>query len=184
VMIMLRHKIVLLILAISLSLVPSVSAAPNIVDMGPYKVYFDVGQYAGDYSIQIFPTDYSETPSGNERTFYRSVLSDSTTGDTLEIHVSAIDSPNVMPPDDMLSLKSIMNLVPEGFLYISSEDRIIDDNPGVVIEARSYDGKATEYVAAYTLTKENNTNVYIISSWPWYPDTAMLLDTIHVERRE
>jgi len=172
---------IMLLIATAISLVSFANAVPNIVDMGPYKVYFNVGQHAGDYTVRIFPPDYSEILSGDKQTSYRFVLTNSITGDILEICVSAIDTPNALSAADRLSLKSIMNLVPEGFIYVNSADRVIDNNPGVVIEARSYNGKITEYIAVYTLTKENDTSITLISSWPWYPDTINMLNSIHVE---
>ncbi len=181
-----ERMVILLILAVSSASIAY--ATSDIVDMKQYKVFFDIGQHGKDYNANIFPPDYSEGSSGEKQTSYRFILENSTSGDILTVRIMAVEKAYVPFTAldsftiDTLSLKSIMNLVPEGFAYISSDRRVIDGRLGVVIKAKNLDNRKTGYFAQYSLPGENDIIITVLSYWPWYPDTLKLLDTIHVER--
>lgn len=171
---------VLLVLAISLIAV--VNAVPDSVVMGPYKVSFDIGQKPGvDYTAGNITTASGETLDGYPETFYDAALINTTSGWRVNIGINYMNLPVKLSPS-----------IPGERTYLESEfgsywtlnrwiDRTIDKIPGELAEVKNPAGSLA-YVAVYCLPGENDTLVEIWSFWPWYPDTAKLLDTIHIER--
>lgn len=175
-------KMVIGLIVMAISLIAIANAAPDNIVMGPYNVSFDIGQRGVGYTVYTLPPKYSETLSGYKEASYYFVLLNSTAGNTAVVEIRTTDEPANEITPDWFGEDALRSTLPSGLDYVKSAHRVIDGNPGVVVEAFSPAEKTKSYFVSYKITKENSTDVTIVTRWPWYPDTAKLLDTIHVER--
>jgi hypothetical protein len=181
-----KLKRIALSVLIVLILSTIVSAVPDSVVTGPYKVSFDIGlKNNSDYLALSADPKESELLSGGKYTAYSMGISSKKGGVTITIKKFEEKFPIVDGPTMNLLLISQMEDNPRISNFASAE-RTID---GVASAVASFsekfesgsieDGYWTWYQPLFDPT---HTFVYIKSSLPWDEGTLNLLKTIHVEK--
>jgi hypothetical protein len=169
-----------LILILSLLLMSVSSAKQESLIMGPYKVSFDLNT-TQKYEINNTEVKYGETYGGTEYVRYnREVKNNSNLGVIIQTTYYT-DTMNKDVYDSKSDLETVFQNL-DNYYNIKSYERLIDDQPGALVVGKNLEGDSL-FAAGYwpKLNLSGDTQMVIISTYPWENGTLSLLKTIHVE---
>lgn len=177
-----RKTITFALLAVLLA--SAVSAAPVIMELGPYHLYFDPDSMT-NHTVQAQEPIPSKTYAGIDYVDY-SIIIDHDDG-WIVINVTDYHSP--VPADNKVT-KEMTRKAPLGlahYLIVDTREELIDRHSGFVTTFEDLSGKDV-FQAAYWLDRYLDPGGYlgqsscrIASSSPWEA-TKKLLTTVHLER--
>lgn len=165
-----------------------VSAVPDSVVTGPYKISFDIGLTRSDYNVTVAPPVMDETLGGDKRTDYSVRIANRTgLGRGASISVRTIENGNagVLTGSDIAQALSLQYTNDPRYSNIQTAARTIDGVSGAVLSVNyATDSRTviTGYEAMYPLAFDRSSIVDIYSLYPWNEGTLQLLKTIHIEK--
>ena len=164
---------------------------PEEVDLGEYRVYFDLGINKSEYEMEIADPIYSETLGGEER-IERNINIAEKENDDFEIGVASIRIFKIKNTELKINQEDqregIYELIGKGIeVYdVYTDHRSIDGKDGIIAEAKMglkspVYGKTpfNGYFASYL--ENNETLVTVFSSYGWDSGTLSLLKSLRVE---
>jgi len=170
-------KAVTILLAVFLIFMGTAVAKPQTVDLGPYKVSFDLGKVCS--AVADKPTE-SESLTGVLTTTY-TLLIRSKKDEGAYISIIKLNNayiPNSYPIDSLK--KEVEDFFKGmGLAVYDTGYREIDGTQGVVGQAQDPRYVGSIYIAEYVLN--NQTQVKLMSFYPLNEGTLNLIKTIHVE---
>jgi hypothetical protein len=182
-----RLKHCILIFAVLIAASFAVSATPDSVVTGPYKVSFDIGLGRDSYNVTVPAPVIDETLGGEKRTLY-SVNILNRTGDYRFILITITElekgSPTI-PTGSIIEMTLKSNDANDPRISsFKSSMRTIDGTDGAVASMTFNAGSGIIvdlFDAAYAPAIDpNRMGVSIASTYPWNEGTLQLLRTIHV----
>jgi hypothetical protein len=181
-----KLKRIALSVLIVLILSTIVSAVPDSVVAGPYKVSFDIGE-PENYKIIVGDPQEVEQLNGEKQTEYRITILNYTgyRGATILIRELGTKIPTIAGSDWELALRSLEGNDPR-LSNFQSASREIDGSSGAVASAiQKFDTDV--YIEGYHAIYPSPIDpasvvVEILSFFPWNEGTLNLLKTIHVEK--
>ena len=160
---------------------------PEEVDLGEYRVYFDLGVNRSEYEIEVPDRIDSETLGGVERKVWSIEITEKGNNDFdtkgAIIGITKMEGIEALNKDELA--EEIRNLEYE--IYdVYADQRIIDGKEGAIARAKlgykhpiSGEIPFTGYFAEYSLN--NDTGVRLFSSYGWDSGTLSLLKSLRVE---
>ncbi|VVB69565.1 Uncharacterised protein [uncultured archaeon] len=165
----------IIILAAILLVINNNSAKPNVVEVGPFIVSFDMGD-VGPYRIEMLPIKEMDTYSGAQFTTYTFIINDTSQDDRpLTTHKRV-----VFTIDDGITFRKadIISTYDKYKYFVTLYNRTIDNNEGVLVVLDFLSLQRFSFM--YPLG--NDVSVGADSFYPWEEGTSNLLRTVHVER--
>lgn len=166
---------------------------PEEVDLGEYRVYFDLGVNRSEYEIKVLDPVYSETLGGDETKEWTVYIREKGNYDFgYSVAAIVIDS---FKGIKMINQEELIEKIYDFFnaeheVYdVYADHRTIDGKEGVIAKAKLgykdsnlYEILIPTYFATYAAS--DDTAVSIFSIYGWDSGTLSLLKSLRVEEKE
>jgi hypothetical protein len=167
----------IILVALLLSGITVASVAPASVNVGPYKVSFNM-QTNRDLSIWLPSTESYKSPGEISFVSYR--LKINATGELHDLVVAINKHSSPIP--DSLEYEAedfASNARANGLHSVVLDYRSIDNHPGYVLRWIDPQDGHDCCLASFRLSEQEQ--VIINSNLPWQSETSSFVDTIHIE---